>query len=153
MPLEDLVERFIHIDDDTGEYAYDTWTQNIVKFSKITRMLPAGIRTDDIKRHPLWLSRAVYIDQIGFDPTEKDTNIKCNRWSGWPTKPNPNSTVDDCVSIHAPAWGATAGQSSVISDLGVSIHAPAWGATGEWALWTVNPFSYTKSPIFYLTSA
>jgi len=33
------------------------------------------------------------------------------------------------VSIHAPAWGATA--ESVIADgvIGVSIHAPAWGAT------------------------
>ncbi len=99
MPLEDLVDRFIHIDDDTGDYAYDTWTQNIVKFSKITKMLPAGIRVDDIKRHPTWLSRAVYIDQIGFDPTEKDTNIKCNRWSGWPTKPNPSATYEDCEQL------------------------------------------------------
>ncbi|MDY0136368.1 MAG: DUF5906 domain-containing protein [Thiomicrospira sp.] len=99
MPLEDLVDRFIYIDDDTGDYAYDTWTQNIVKFSKITKMLPAGIRVDDIKRHPTWLSRAVYIDQIGFDPTEKDTNIKCNRWSGWPTKPNPSATYDDCEQL------------------------------------------------------
>ena len=99
MPLEDLVDRFIHIDDVTGEYAYDTWTQDIVKFSKVVKMLPAGVRTDDIKRHPVWLGRAVYIDQIGFDPTEKDANIKCNRWNGWPTKPSTNSAPADCQHL------------------------------------------------------
>ena len=35
------------------------------------------------------------------------------------------------VSIHAPAWGATAswGETGCLGD--VSIHAPAWGATGK----------------------
>lgn len=99
MPLEDIVDRFMHVDDDTGDYAYDNWTQSIVKFSKITKMLPAGVRIDDIKRHPVWLNRAVYIDQIGFDPTEKDANIICNRWNGWPTNPNPQSTPKECESI------------------------------------------------------
>ena len=34
------------------------------------------------------------------------------------------------VSIHAPAWGATAVGDSDREALTVSIHAPAWGATG-----------------------
>ena len=34
------------------------------------------------------------------------------------------------VSIHAPAWGATALADAVQKQIGkVSIHAPAWGAT------------------------
>ena len=33
------------------------------------------------------------------------------------------------VSIHAPAWGATAAGLGIAGKLGVSIHAPAWGAT------------------------
>jgi len=33
------------------------------------------------------------------------------------------------VSIHAPAWGATALNTRITHALGVSIHAPAWGAT------------------------
>lgn len=28
-------------------------------------------------------------DQVGFDPTERDTNIRCNLWAGWPTTPAP----------------------------------------------------------------
>ena len=35
------------------------------------------------------------------------------------------------VSIHAPAWGATAGTGMGGGMDGVSIHAPAWGATRE----------------------
>ncbi len=35
------------------------------------------------------------------------------------------------VSIHAPAWGATACGVQLLTDLQVSIHAPAWGATEE----------------------
>jgi len=33
------------------------------------------------------------------------------------------------VSIHAPAWGATAAACARVSRAAVSIHAPAWGAT------------------------
>lgn len=87
LPLDALVERFIHVDDDTGEVAFDTWTRALCKFTKVVKMLPARVRTDDIKDHPRWKSRAVYIDQIGFDPGGEDPNILCNRWAGWPLKP------------------------------------------------------------------
>ena len=36
------------------------------------------------------------------------------------------------VSIHAPAWGATVVIACIISMSSVSIHAPAWGATENW---------------------
>ena len=42
------------------------------------------------------------------------------------------------VSIHAPAWGATAGLIQPRRSPEVSIHAPAWGATGllfGWGTW------------------
>jgi putative DNA primase/helicase len=29
----------------------------------------------------------VRLSEVGFDPTEKDKNITCNLWGGWPTKP------------------------------------------------------------------
>ena len=35
------------------------------------------------------------------------------------------------VSIHAPAWGATAGRPECEGPKNVSIHAPAWGATEQ----------------------
>ncbi len=87
LTLDELVDRFVYIDDDTGEFVFDQWTRAVCRRSKMLSMLPAGVRPDDIKRHPMWVSRAVYIDQVGFDPGEDDPNIKCNRWTGWPTRP------------------------------------------------------------------
>ncbi len=40
-----------------------------------------------------------------------------------------NVIIDDVVSIHAPAWGATRIKGIVPEGDWVSIHAPAWGAT------------------------
>ena len=37
--------------------------------------------------------------------------------------------IGRCVSIHAPAWGATGADEKLCKDTRVSIHAPAWGAT------------------------
>ncbi len=87
LSLDDIVDRFIHIDDNTGDFVFDTWTKSVVKRSKVVNMLPARVRWDDVKDHHTWRARAVYIDQIGFDPGEEDANIVCNRWDGWPTKP------------------------------------------------------------------
>lgn len=87
MPLDDLVGRFVKLDDDSGESIFDTWTNKVVHQRKMINMLPAGIRGDDIKRHPMWLSRAFYLDQVGFDPSGKDPHIKLNTWRGWPMKP------------------------------------------------------------------
>ena len=46
MALPEIVERFIHVDDSTGEFAFDLWTQEMVKRSKIVAMLPARVRWD-----------------------------------------------------------------------------------------------------------
>lgn len=87
MLVDDLVERFVFVDDNTGDFVFDHWTNEVCRFTKMVRLLPANTRQDQIKLHPTWNSRAVYIDQIGFDPGEEDKNILCNRWRGWPTKP------------------------------------------------------------------
>lgn len=87
MRLDDLVERFIYVDDPTGDFVFDYWTNEVCKSSKMIKLLPARVRGDDIKEHYIWKSRAVYIDQIGFDPGGEDKNVICNRWRGWPTKP------------------------------------------------------------------
>lgn len=89
MSVDAIVDRFIFIDHDGGDAIFDTWTREVCKDKKLTRMLPPGVRIDEVKRHPRWLERAVYIDQIGFDPGGEDKNIICNRWTGWPTTPKP----------------------------------------------------------------
>lgn len=88
MDLDDVVDRFVPLDDGTGEYVFDTWTNKVAKRSQMIALLPAGVRGDDIKRHPVWITRgAYYLDQVGFDPSCKDPDVLLNTWKGWPMKP------------------------------------------------------------------
>ena len=54
-------------------------------------------------------------------------------------------TVSSSVSIHAPAWGATSGLRRILLNPRVSIHAPAWGATksGGLTMWHIITFQST----------
>lgn len=87
MPLDDIVQRFVKLDDDDGKHVFDFWTGKVATLPKVAGLLEAGIRIDDLKRHPVWTSRAFYIDEIGFDPAGTDEYVKLNTWRGWPMKP------------------------------------------------------------------
>lgn len=90
MELDDIVDRFVPLDDGTGDYVFDLWTNKVAKRSQMIALLPAGVRGDDIKRHPVWQTRgAYYLDQVGFDPSGKDPDVLLNTWKGWPMKPVP----------------------------------------------------------------
>ena len=88
MNLDDAVERFVPLDDGSGKFVFDTWTRKIAEKKQMIEVLEAGIRGDDIKRHWQWQSRgAYYLDEIGFDPTNKDKRVKLNTWTGWEMTP------------------------------------------------------------------
>lgn len=88
MPLDELVERFVPLDDGTGKYVFDLWTNKVVLRDQMIALLPAGVRGDDIKRHPLWVERGAYfLDEVGFDPSGKDRDVKLNTWKGWKMAP------------------------------------------------------------------
>lgn len=92
MALDDAVARFFPLDDGTGKYVFDTWTNKIAMREQMVALLPAGVRSDDIKRHPEWVSRgACYLDQVGFDPSGNDSNVILNTWRGWPLTPKKGS--------------------------------------------------------------
>jgi len=92
MELDDLIARFVPLDDGTGDYVFDCWTNKVAKKAQMIALLPAGVRGDDIKRHPVWYQRgAYYLDQVGFDPAGTDANCKLNTWQGWPMKPKAGS--------------------------------------------------------------
>lgn len=87
MALDDIVQRFVPLDDGTGKYVFDTWTNKVASRDQMIALLPAGVRGDDIKRHPVYQSRgAYYLDQVGFDPSGVDRNVALNTWKGWPTE-------------------------------------------------------------------
>lgn len=88
MTVNELVARFVPLDDGTGKYLFDSWTNKVAHRDQMFALLPAGAKSDDIKRDPLWVSRgAYYLDQVGFDPSGTDENVKLNTWRGWPLKP------------------------------------------------------------------
>ncbi|UXY13846.1 DUF5906 domain-containing protein [Chitiniphilus purpureus] len=92
MDLDDLVQRFLPIDDGTGKHLFDVWTNRIVLQTQATALLHPGVRWDDVKRHPTWQGRgAYYIDQVGFDPSGKDPNVLLNTWRGWPIEAKPGT--------------------------------------------------------------
>lgn len=92
MALDDLVERFVPLDDGTGKYVFDIWTNKVALRDQMISLLPAGVRGDDIKRHPLWVERGAYfLDQVGFDPSGADRGVKLNTWKGWPMQPKAGS--------------------------------------------------------------
>lgn len=94
MTFDDAIERFWPIDDGTGKYLWDTWTRKVVNREQMMSVMPPGVRGDDVKRHPVWIQRgAVYLQQIGFDPTEQDERVLLNTWRGWPMTPHES---DDC---------------------------------------------------------
>lgn len=96
LALDDAVDRFVPLDDGTGDYVFDTWTRKIAQRKQMIALLPAGVRADDVKRHDVWLRRgACYIDQVGFDPTEKDASVLLNTWRGWPLLPK----AGDCEKL------------------------------------------------------
>ncbi len=96
MSLDDAIERFLPLDDGTGKYCFDSWTNKVVLRDQMAAVLPAGVRGDDVKRHPVWVSRgAYYLDQVGFDPSGKDPEVILNTWKGWPMRP----VEGDCAKI------------------------------------------------------
>jgi putative DNA primase/helicase len=92
MALDAIVERFLPVDDGTGKYVFDTWTNKIAHREQMITLLPAGVRGDDIKRHPVWIDRGAYfLDEVGFDPTGADKRVRLNTWKGWPMQPQEGS--------------------------------------------------------------
>ncbi|MDQ7990167.1 MAG: DUF5906 domain-containing protein [Candidatus Dactylopiibacterium sp.] len=88
MTLDAAVDRFVPLDDGTGAYLFDTWTRKIASTKQMIAVLPAGVRWDDVKRHPRWVSRgAYYLGEVGFDPAGDDHLVKLNTWQGWPMQP------------------------------------------------------------------
>jgi putative DNA primase/helicase len=58
-----------------------------VQKDQMISLLAAGVRGDDVKRHPVWYQRgAYYLDEIGFDPAGTDKDVRLNTWQGWPVR-------------------------------------------------------------------
>jgi len=92
MDLLDAIDRFVPLDDGTGKYVFDNWTNKLALKDQMLALLPAGVRWDDVKRNSTWINRgAYYLDEVGFDPSGVDKIVKLNTWKGWPMQPKAGS--------------------------------------------------------------
>lgn len=67
-----------------GKALFDEVERRLVHKDDVLNLLPSH-GWDELKKHPgLRVARDT---EIGFDPTEADTSIRCNLFGGWPTVP------------------------------------------------------------------
>lgn len=67
-----------------GKALFDEVERRLVHKDDVLNLLPSH-GWDELKKHPAW--RVARDHEIGFDPTEKDSAVKCNMFGGWPTTP------------------------------------------------------------------
>lgn len=67
-----------------GKALFDEVERRLVHKDDVLNLLPSH-GWDELKKHPGW--RVARDHEIGFDPTERDSAIKCNMFGGWPTAP------------------------------------------------------------------
>lgn len=67
-----------------GDVLFDEVERRLAHKKDVVNLLPRH-GWDSLKDHPDW--RVARDTEIGFDPTEKDPQIKCNLFGGWPTTP------------------------------------------------------------------
>jgi putative DNA primase/helicase len=67
-----------------GDVLFDEAERRLVHKKDVVNLLPRH-GWDTLKEHPDW--RVARDNEIGFDPTEKDTSVRCNLFGGWPSVP------------------------------------------------------------------
>ena len=67
-----------------GKVLFDQVERRLVHKDDVMNLLPRH-GWENLKEHPDW--RVARDNEIGFDPTEQDKQIKCNLFGGWPTMP------------------------------------------------------------------
>lgn len=86
--VSQMLERFACIYGSNGNI-FDLQERMIIGDKDLT----AISQSRDIRRN--WQEspqrQVVRLENVGFDPSEKDKNILCNIWGGWPTKPKQGS--------------------------------------------------------------
>ena len=83
--IDEAVERYAMVYGGKGTW-FDDVEHMLVPKSDLQDMLPEhGMR--DLR----YRKRVVRLSEVGFDPTGRDTAVRCNLWGGWPTTPRPGT--------------------------------------------------------------
>lgn len=88
--VEDAVQRYWGTYGLGGKVLFDEVERRLVHRDDVMNLLPPR-SWDLVKSSPFW--RVARDSEIGFDPTEADTQIRCNLFGGWPSTPAPGKCV------------------------------------------------------------
>lgn len=82
--LEELFERFALVYE-ASDTVFDLRERVLVPLSSMRNLCSSR----QLHRH--WMEsadkRVVRVEEVGFDPSERDPSVVCNLWGGWPTRP------------------------------------------------------------------
>ena len=90
--VDELLERFSLVYE-ISETVFDGQEHKLVPLSSMRNLCTSRMT------HRSWMESnqkaIVRVSEVGFDPAETDTSVKCNLWGGWPTKPR----AGDCSTL------------------------------------------------------
>lgn len=82
--LEELFERYALVYE-AADTVFDFQERRMIPLASMRNLCSSR------QLHRNWMEsvdkRVVRMEEVGFDPAETDSAIKCNLWGGWPTKP------------------------------------------------------------------
>lgn len=82
--LEELFDRFSLVYE-ASDVVFDAQEHVLVPLASMRNLCTSR------QLHRNWMEsvdkRVVRMREVGFDPSERDTSIRCNLWGGWPTTP------------------------------------------------------------------
>ena len=81
--LDEAVEKWVLVYGANGCY-FDAEEHCLVPKADVLALLPDHA-SREWKQHPG--RQIARLSEVGFDPTEKDSAVRCNLWGGWPTVP------------------------------------------------------------------
>lgn len=88
LTVDELHERYALVYE-AADTVFDAWEHKLVPLASMRNLCTSR------QLHRAWMEspdkRVVRLEEVGFDPTERDRAIKCNLWSGWPTVPRAGS--------------------------------------------------------------
>ena len=100
--LEELHGRFSLVYE-LPDAAYDALEHKMVPLASVRNISNRVL-------YKMWLEsptkRIVRSREVGFDPSESDTTIRCNLWGGWPTQPKSG----DCDTLLELLWHLCSGE-------------------------------------------
>lgn len=94
--VDELHERFALVYE-ASETVFDAQEHKLVPLASMRNLCTSR------QLHRSWIEspgkRIVRLEEVGFDPAERDQTVKCNLWAGWPTRPDSSAQCGQLLAL------------------------------------------------------